>query len=279
MSHLRAVRVGLTLACWTLLLIGPQYLARMVPGGRARRAGDAVGRLFLRGTARLIGIRIERRGALAADRPLLLVANHMSWLDIVVLGGLKRTRFVARHDMADWPLFGLFAKLHRSVFVERRVSRTVQGRDDLLAALRGGDVVTLFPEGQAGDGNRVMRFRSSFLATAEAFDGDGPLTVQPITIAFTQLGPMPLGYDRRHFYAWVGDTPLGGHLWRVLGLGRATCVVEYHPPTRLLPGESRKALAERLQTMVGHGLARANAGRLDAAPTGVEQAGLEVRRS
>jgi len=272
MSHLRALRVGLTLACWTLLLLGPQYLARVVPGRRARRAGDAVGRVFLRGTAALIGIRIERRGRLAADRPLLLVANHMSWLDIVVLGGLKRTRFVARHDMASWPLFGQFAKLHRSVFVERRAARAVQGRDDVLAALRGGDVVTLFPEGQAGDGNRVLRFRSSFLAAAEAFGHDAPLTVQPVTIAFTHLGPMPLGYDRRHLYAWVGDTPLGGHLWRVLGLGRATCMVEYHPPTRIQPGESRKALAERLQAAVSHGLARANAGRA-AAPIGegVEQ--------
>lgn len=276
MSHLRALRVGLILVCWTLLLIGPQYLARVVPGRRARRLGDAVGRLFLRGTAALIGIRIERRGRLVADRPLLLVANHMSWLDIVVLGGLKRTRFVARHDMADWPLFGLFAKLHRSVFVERRVSRTVQGRDDLLAALRGGDVVTLFPEGQAGDGNRVMRFRSSFLAVAEAFGSEAPLTVQPISIAFTQLGPMPLGYDRRHFYAWVGDTPLGGHLWRVLGLGRATCVVEYHPPTRILPGESRKALTDRLHAAVGAGLARANAGRLAQIPAAAEGAGLEA---
>jgi lyso-ornithine lipid O-acyltransferase len=265
MSHLRAVRVGLTLVCWTLLLIGPQYLARALPGAPARRFGDSVGRLFLRGVAQLIGIRIARRGGPAPARPLLYVANHMSWLDIVVLGGLNDTRFVARHDMADWPLFGLFAKLHRSVFVERRVSQTVKGRDDLLQSLRSGDAVTLFPEGQAGDGNRVMRFRSSFLAVAEVFDGAAPLTVQPVSIAFTHLGPMPLGYDRRHFYAWVGDTPLGGHLWRVLGLGRATCVVEYHPPTRLLPGESRKALTDRLHAAVGAGLARANAGRLDAA--------------
>jgi 1-acyl-sn-glycerol-3-phosphate acyltransferase len=265
MSHLRALRVGLTLLCWTLLLIGPQYLARTLPGLRARRAGDKVGRLFLRGVAHLIGIRVVRRGAPAPARPLLYVANHMSWLDIVVLGGLDDTRFVARHDMADWPLFGLFAKLHRSVFVERRASQTVRGRDDLLLSLRSGDAVTLFPEGQAGDGNRVMRFRSSFLAAAEVLDGEAPLTVQAVTIAFTHLGPMPLGYDRRHFYAWVGDTPLGGHLWRVLGLGPATCMVEYHAPTALMPGESRKALTDRLHATVSGGLARANAGRLDTA--------------
>jgi len=261
MASLRATLVALTLAVWMLLLLGPIVLARALPGHRARRFGDAVGRLFLRGVCAVIGVRIERRGEPARARPLLYVANHMSWLDIAVLGGLCDTRFVARHDMASWPLFGLFARLHRSIFVERRVSRTVQGRDDLLLSLRSGDAVTLFPEGQASDGNRVLRFRSSFLAVAEVFHGIEPLTVQPVSLAFTRLGPMPLGYDRRHFYAWVGDTPLGGHLWRVLGLGRATVVVEYHRPLQLQPGESRKDLTVRLERTVAEALARANSGR------------------
>lgn len=261
MASLRAAAVALILAVWMLLLLGPMLLARALRGRAAQRFGDAIGRLFLRGVCTIIGVRIERRGAPAAVRPLLYVANHMSWLDIAVLGGLTHTRFVARHDMADWPLFGLFAKLHRSIFIERRVSRTLQGRDDLLFSLRGGDAVTLFPEGQASDGNRVLRFRSSFLAVTEAFDGTQPLTVQPVSLAFTRLGPMPLGYHRRHFYAWVGDTPLGGHLWRVLGLGRATVVVEFHAPIQLQPGESRKVLAARLERIVADALARANAGR------------------
>ena len=261
MGSLRATLVALLLTLWMLLLLGPVALARALPSRLARRFGDAVGRLFLRGVCALIGIRIERRGAPAAARPLLYVANHMSWIDIAVLGGLTDTRFVARHDMASWPLFGLFAKLHRSIFVERRVSRTVQGRDDLLQSLRAGDAVTLFPEGQASDGNRVLRFRSSFLAVTEVFHEVEPLTVQPVSLAFTRLGPMPLGYDRRHFYAWVGDTPLGGHLWGVLGRGRATVVVEYHAPIRLQPGESRKDLTARLERIVAEALARANAGR------------------
>jgi len=260
MSSLRAALVAAVLLLWTLLLLGPVLVARVVPGRTARRVGDLIGRLFLRGVCAAIGLRIERHGRPSRKRPLLFIANHMSWLDICVLGGLTSTCFVARHDMASWPLFGLFAKLHRSIFIERRVARTRHGRDGLLSSLRGGDAVTLFPEGQASDGNRVLRFRSSFLAVTEAFDEDAPLTVQPVTIAFTRLGPMPLGYHRRHFYAWVGDTPLGGHLWHVLGLGPATVRVDYHPPTRLQPGETRKHLSARLHRIVAGGLNKANAG-------------------
>ena len=261
LQTLRAARVGLAVAAWTGLLIGPMLLLRRLDGPSTRALGDRIGRLYLAGCIRLIGLAIERVGCPAAERPLLYVANHMSWLDIVVLGGLDDTRFVARHDMATWPVFGLFARLHRSVFVERRAARAAEGRDELMARLLTGETVTLFAEGTSSDGNRVLPFKSSFLAVAELYRGNRPLTLQPVSLAFTRLDGLPLGHDRRHWYAWVGDTPLPRHFWRVLGLGRATCRVIYHPPVVPAPGESRKTLSARLHAAIAAGVAQANAGR------------------
>src|SRR5690606_36949826 len=144
--------------------------------------------------------------------------------------------------IAGWPFFGWLAKLQRTVFVERRAARTAVHRDELSERLSRGDNLVLFAEGTSSDGNRVLPFKSAFFAAAEPLpDGRMPL-VQPVSIAYTRLGGMPLGRRMRHLYAWYGDMSLLPHLWRVLTSGRGTVEVEFHAPVTLDQFRNRKQL-------------------------------------
>jgi 1-acyl-sn-glycerol-3-phosphate acyltransferase len=122
---------------------------------------------YHRQCCRILGIAIKRRGRLSRKRPTLFAANHVSYLDIAVLGALVRGSFVAKSEVRDWPLFGLLAKLQSTVFVERRVRRAMRHRDEMAERLAAGRNLILFPEGTSSDGNRVLPFKSALLSVAE----------------------------------------------------------------------------------------------------------------
>jgi 1-acyl-sn-glycerol-3-phosphate acyltransferase len=221
---------------------------------------------YHRRCCRILGIRIERRGRQSRTRPTLYVSNHTSYLDITVLGALIPGSFVAKAEVARWPLFGWLAKLQRTVFVERRVSRTADQRGALMTRLEAGDSLILFPEGTSDDGNRVLPFKSGLLSAAACRPHGEPLVVQPVSVSYTRLDGLPLGRHLRPLFAWYGDMSMAPHLWQLTGLGRLTVVVHFHPPVHLADFASRKALSDHCQREVAAGVARALAGR--ARPTG-----------
>jgi len=219
----------------------------------------------------LLDIRVETRGTMSTVKPTLFVCNHSSYLDITVLGSLIRGSFVAKAEVADWPFFGFLAKLQRTVFVDRqRRASAHEQRDQLAQRLNAGDNLILFPEGTSNDGNRTLPFRSALFGVAERIADNGgsaplPLTIQPVSLAYVRLNGMPIGRSLRPFLAWYGDMELLGHLWHVVGLGRITVAVEFHPPVTLTQFGSRKTLSEYCQRAVAEGVATALAGRRDAA--------------
>src|SRR5262249_34985329 len=102
---------------------------------------------------RLLGLRVHVHGDMAKARPLLLAANHTSWSDIVVLGSLREMVFIAKAEVANWPVFGLLAKLQRTVFVERdKRGKTGSQASEIAARLASGDAMVLFAEGTTSDG-------------------------------------------------------------------------------------------------------------------------------
>lgn len=210
---------------------------------------------------RLIGLRVVRRGRQSREHPTLYVCNHVSYLDITVLGSLIQGSFVAKAEVADWPLFGTLAKLQRSVFVDRKRHNTAQGRDEMMRRLEAGDDLILFPEGTSGDGNRVLPFRSALFSVAEKRPHGAPLNVQPVSVAYTLLDGFPMGRFLRPFFAWYGDMDLVSHMWQGMGLGRLTVVVEFHPPVTIDDFGSRKALADHCWEEVSHGISAALVGR------------------
>jgi len=235
--------------------------------------------IYHRLVCRILGIRVSVRGTLAPARPLLVAANHSSYLDIEVLGGLVPGSFVAKAEIAGWPFFGWLAKLQRSVFIERRSSKAREHKDEIEKRLIEGDVLILFPEGTSDDGNRLLPFRSALFSVAERRIEGEALVVQPVSLAYTRLDGMPMGRSFRPFFAWYGDMALAPHLWRMLGMGVLTAEVIFHEPVTIDRFASRKAMAEHCWRVVSEGVASLLAGRpqrhpVPVAPAAPERTGL-----
>ncbi len=258
---LRLARIALYLV-WTLSLMPVQGagLALRRPWSRRLPA------LYHRGCCHILGFRVRTIGVPVAGRPALFASNHISYTDISVLGSVIVGSFVAKEEVARWPLFGWLAKLQRTVFVDRRVRSTALQRDAITARLAQGDGLILFPEGTSNDGSRVLPFKSALFAAAETMPGLAPIVVQPVSIAYTRLDGIPLGRLLRPYFAWYGTAELTPHLWNMIGLGTVEVVVEFHPPTFLVDCGSRKALAQYCHARVSGGVAAALSGRPQPVP-------------
>jgi lyso-ornithine lipid O-acyltransferase len=215
----------------------------------------------------LFGVRVRMIGVPVQDEGVLMVANHTSWLDILIFSAAARVSFVAKAEVATWPLFSTLAKLQETVFVERtRRSQTAQARDRIRDRVLAGDALVLFPEGTSNDGNRVLPFKSALMGAAEAtvsVDDSGRerhVRVQPVSTAYVGLHGMPMGRESRPLFAWYGDMELVPHLWEALKTGPIEVVIEFHPPISVDTLGGRKELAAACEATVREGQARALAG-------------------
>jgi 1-acyl-sn-glycerol-3-phosphate acyltransferase len=239
----------------TLLLMPVQALIVAL----GLRAAERFPVFYHRLCCRLMGIDIATVGVRSRHRPTLFVSNHTSYIDITVLGALIPGSFVAKTEVAKWPLYGWLAKLQRTVFVDRKRNTSHLQRDQLQQRLIAGDNLILFPEGTSNDGNRVLPFRSALLSVAEG--SEAPLVIQPVSVAYVGLNGIPMGHGLRPLVAWYGDMTLGPHLWQFSRLGKVTVVVEFHPPVDLKDAGSRKDLTRYCLTAVAAGVERALTGR------------------
>jgi 1-acyl-sn-glycerol-3-phosphate acyltransferase len=216
--------------------------------------------------ARLFGIRITTIGAPVTGQGVLIVANHTSWLDIIIFSAVAQVSFVAKAEVATWPLFSTLAKLQQTVFVDRtRRSATGESRDQIRERLHAGDTLVLFPEGTSNDGNAVLPFKSALMGAVEARVDDGKggqraVLVQPVSTAYVRLHGLPMGRENRPLYAWYGDMELVPHLWEALQTGPIDVVVEFHKPMNVDEVGGRKRLAALAETVIRRGQTRALAG-------------------
>jgi 1-acyl-sn-glycerol-3-phosphate acyltransferase len=230
--------------------------------------------------ARLFGVRIKTIGKPLTGEGVLIVANHTSWLDIIVFSALGRVSFVAKAEVASWPFFSTLAKLQETVFVERtRRHATGQARDQIRDRLLAGDTLILFPEGTSNDGNAVLNFKSALMGAVEARVSDGrggerAVRVQPVSTAYVGLHGIPMGRENRPLFAWYGDMELVPHLWEAVKTGPIDVIVEFHPAIDVDQVGGRKALAARAEAIVRRGQAHALAGL--SGPTTREAEPLKV---
>jgi len=248
---------------WTLLMV-PPYLLLLCLGKRGIPLFHRYTRYYWKGVAWIIGFTIEVRGKPTEDAPALFVANHASYLDIVVLGTLINGVFIAKREVGTWPGIGFLAKIGRTVFIERRAQRSAEQREQMLGRLGNmGESLILFPEGTSNDGNRVLPFKSALLSVAETPRADGKrLPVQPVTVSYTRIDGLPIGWGWRSFWSWYGDMDLAPHLWILLGLGTTTIEVDFHEPVSLEQFKTRKALTDHCHDVVSRRLVQANMGRV-----------------
>jgi 1-acyl-sn-glycerol-3-phosphate acyltransferase len=221
---------------------------------------------FHRMVCAILGIRVRESGRRMHEHPLLIVANHCSWLDIPVITSVAPVVFVAKQEVAGWPLLGLLARLQRSIFVDRaRRHTTHRVNAEIARRLAEGDPVVLFGEGTSSDGNRVLPFRSALIGSARDALADagqtGRVWIQPLSIAYTGLHGLPLGRRDRPTVAWYGDLTMGPHLARMARHGAIDATVMWGEPVAFDEQSDRKAIARLLETEVRRGAALTLRGR------------------
>ncbi len=219
--------------------------------------------VFHRTVLRLIGVRVIVRGVQAKHRPLLIISNHSSYLDISVLGSLIPLIFIAKAEIADWPVFGMLAKLQRSIFVDRtKRHATGEVNKRIAKHLSDGDPVVLFGEGTSNDGNRILPFRSALIgAIRTALDENGNAFVQPISVAYIRYQGVPMGRQFRTLAAWYGDMDMIAHLKRLIREGVVDVVVTFGPARSIDSTIDRKLLARSAEDAVRRMTADALASR------------------
>jgi 1-acyl-sn-glycerol-3-phosphate acyltransferase len=189
-------------------------------------------RWFLGQVGRAAGMRVSVVGA-PLERDVLFLANHLSWLDILIVAGASGAAFVAKQEVAEVPVVGWLAGLNNTVFVARSERSGVRGQADALrTALATGQPVALFPEGTTDGGPDILPFRASLLASL--FPPLPNVRVQPIALAY---GPAA------HDLSWIGEETGLANVRKVLAR-RGTVPVTLHFLAPVDPASGdRKALA------------------------------------
>jgi 1-acyl-sn-glycerol-3-phosphate acyltransferase len=243
---MRPVRVALRLvgfAAVSLVLVPVLLLGWPVAAlfGRALRWRVSVAHLWARACVRALGVRIQSRGE-APRGPFLLVSNHLSYMDVLVLLSMLRASFVSKAEVAGWPAVGFLARIGGTLFLDRtRKKEVVRIAEEIRSTLERGVGVVLFPEGTSTQGAGVLAFRSSLLEPAAALG----LPVRYASLRYTtEEGEEPAWNS----VSWWGDAPFLPHLRRLLGLSRIEARLDFGPEPITDP--DRKSLAQRLHRAV-----------------------------
>lgn len=210
------------------------------PGWHRRKQGRALMHSWHQRCRRLIGLEVTVNGTPGHDGTLL-VANHVSWMDIVALASHTPACFLAKAEVRSWPLIGSLATLTGTLFVRRHsmsvLTRTI---DHLGVLLQAGQSVALFPEGTTGTGEVIGKFHSGLLQAA--IDAQRP--VQPVALSYVRGGELD------ELAPFVGDQGFLGHLWRMLGAPQTEVLVDFCEPLATAGADRRQLAVEARRCIV-----------------------------
>jgi 1-acyl-sn-glycerol-3-phosphate acyltransferase len=233
---IRLIGIGLWTTVAYLLWLPGAILA--LPFGRLSRSWNELGiRIWTRGLVTAMGIDVSVVGN-PPRKPFFLVSNHLSYLDIVVLGARLGPTFISKHEIASWPVLGHLARVTGTIFVDRDRKRDavrVLGEID-RAVERGGGVV-LFPEGTSHRGDRVYPLKSALLEWA----AQRGFPVHAATVRYSTGDPARPAIDA---VCWWGDATFGPHIMRLLTLRRIHATIAFAQEP--VVAHERSALATRL---------------------------------
>lgn len=212
--------------------------------------------LFHRAVLGLAGIRLKIDGQLPDQRPLLLVSNHLSWLDIVVLGAMARLSFVAKREMRSWPVFGQLAQLQRTIFVRREKRRQSNNQANAVAErMTAREVIVLFPEGTTTDGNFLDPFKTTLFEAVRFALIASPVEkalVQPVAIDYTHLHGLPISRADRPHVAWPGEIGLIESLVPILRAGALDVTIRFGEAIPFDEDSNRKIVSAAARDSIRH---------------------------
>ena len=256
---LRAVcrlgRVGLHLV-YGLLIVGLAYPC-IGPGKRRH-----IRHRWSRNLLSILGVRLNRVGV-AAHGARMLVANHISWLDIFVINAVEPVAFVSKNDILGWPVIGTLARHSETLFLARGSHRSAHSASQLIAEiLAAGTTVAVFPEGTTTNGRCVLPFRGALLQGAL----NAGVPVQPVALAY-----LTLRGEHSRAAAYCGDTSLLESLWSIAA-APSLCASMTHLAPLSTTGWERRALAAQCEASVRVALRHSPADPMQHAAERVQQA-------
>ncbi len=255
-SIIAALKLGLFFL-WCLVIVPPQLV--LLCFTRSKPA-YILPYFWHKGVCLIFGIKVKLSGTPVRKGQILYVSNHMSYLDIPVIGTVLRASFVAKKDVASWPVFGFLSKLQQTAFIERSRNAAVKEANALDTMMQEGKSLVVFPEGTSTDGREVIPFKSSLFSLALLDTTDKSLAIQPFTITMERVdGRKPETQDLRDIYAWHRDmqTELPAHLWRFAKSRGALIHLDFHPSIQARSFDDRKTLAKYCHEQVSKGVAPA----------------------
>lgn len=217
-------------------------------------------KLFHQYCCLILSIQCEVRGTPNKKNQTLYMCNHVSYLDIPLLGSIINGSFLAKKEVSEWPLFGFLAKIQQTAFIERKTREIGREKSKLEKFISDGKSLIVFPEGTSSSGLTVKPFKSSLFSLTEGLQT--PIDIQPVTISIIETDGKRANTKEEHdIYAWPleMETPLHVHLWLFAKTRGARLVVTFHDPLKVPPGTDRKTLANTCFDRVCKGLEAARA--------------------
>lgn len=213
--------------------------------GQARPVTPHITRFVCRTALRILRLPLSVRGR-PMTQPGAIVANHSSWLDIFVLNAVQTIYFVAKAEVADWPMIGWLARATGTVFIARKGTEAKKQQDIFESRLQAGHRLLFFPEGTSTDAMRVLPFKSTLFEAFFSPALERTMHIQPVTVVFHA----PEGADPRH-YGWWGDMDFASHLLKMLATRRQGRVeVIFHPEVPVDAFDNRKTLAQHCERVI-----------------------------
>jgi 1-acyl-sn-glycerol-3-phosphate acyltransferase len=221
---------------------------RLTPDQRALRVRE-----WSRQMLAIMGVTLVVRGTPPAQGPVLLVANHISWLDILVMDAAHPARFVSKADIKHWPVLGSLITGAGTLYIERASRRdAMRVVHQMAAALTAGDTLAVFPEGTTHDGRTLLPFHANLIQAAISAHAPAlPVALQYLDGASGAISDAPL---------FVGETTLLQSVWRTLRADGMQACVHFGEPQRA-NGRDRRTCAADLQQAVGAMLTADSASR------------------
>ena len=238
----------------TTFLILYEVLLTLVflPFGRKRFLRTIIAQVpfWARTYSAIMGVRVRVRGRenIPQDENFCIIANHMSYMDILFIGYQFPLIFVSKKEVKRWPLLGWMASMQGTVYVDR----SLRGKADrpyirqIIARLKEGFNMVIFPEGTSSNGKDVLPFKKTiFTCPVQA-----GVPILPVTIRYVSIQGEPVTTANRDIICWYGAMHFADHFWRFINIARSEVELIIHPPIREQVAEDWLAQTKALSSKV-----------------------------
>ncbi len=229
----------------SLITIPLQALGLMLFGNH--RLFYLIPHLYHNMTCAIFNVKVKIEGTRIDDGQILYVGNHLSYIDIPVLGGNMPATFIAKHEVKNWPIFGTLGSLSKTVYITRDRNAADKAIQSIEKSLKAERSLILFPEGTSTDGYNILPFKSSLFELFLNNQIKDNLIIQPFTLT---INP-PQNHD---LYAWYGEMEMVPHLWRLALSKGIDLTLIFHPPRKASAYNNRKIFAKDCHDDVLKGL-------------------------